>query len=427
MSSISAKVIAAFHLPSLPGSGMPDRQPLQKSIDFTLRNVEMAVEAGVKGVYLQDLGDYPSALRAQPHTVAAVAVIGAAVRKAFPNLELGVCLMSHGAKEALAAAQAMEADFVRLKVYVGAMVKMEGILEGCAFEAIQYRQQIGAENISILADIYDRTGEPLGRSPLVEEARQAAVFGRADGLVLTGRSLEESLSMLNEVRGAKLDVPLYLGGGATPGNIEQVLEKATGVVVSSAFKLKGGFTRQGIAEGWDAGKIKLFMEAVKAAEDKIKPALSPNAQRVQDTLKGLGFNNQVLELNASTRTSAEAAQAVGCQVAQIAKSIIFKTSESQRAVLIIASGINRVSEKRIAQELGEKVEKPDADFVKAVTGFPIGGVPPLGHQTPLITFIDQDLLQYEKIWAAAGMPTAVFQLTPEELVRMTGAKVLETK
>jgi uncharacterized protein len=108
---------------------------------------------------------------------------------------------------------------VRLKVYVGVMVKAEGLLEGLAYEAIHYRAEIGAQDIAILADVYDRTGQPLGRMPLVDEARQAAVFGRADGLILTGSSMDESLEMLEEVRRAELGVPLLLGGGATADNI----------------------------------------------------------------------------------------------------------------------------------------------------------------------------------------------------------------
>ncbi len=157
------------------------------------------------------------------------------------------------------------------------------------------------------------------------------------------------------------------------------------------------------------------------------PELSPSAQKVQDTLIAMGFTNQVVETPATTRTSAEAAQAVGCTVAQIAKSLIFKGKTSQNPVLIIASGANRVSEKKIAALLGEPIEKPDADFVRARTGYAIGGVPPLGHSETLITYIDEDLQQYTEIWAAAGTPFAVFKLTPEELIRMTGGTVAHIK
>jgi prolyl-tRNA editing enzyme YbaK/EbsC (Cys-tRNA(Pro) deacylase) len=155
--------------------------------------------------------------------------------------------------------------------------------------------------------------------------------------------------------------------------------------------------------------------------------LKPSAQRVQDALAAQGFTNEVIELADSTRSSAEAAAAVGCEVAQIAKSLVFKGATSHQAILIIASGANRVHEKRVGAQLGEKLEKPDADFVREQTGFVIGGIPPLGHDRPLTTLIDEDLLQYAEIWAAAGHSNAVFRLTPDELVRMTGGTVTAIK
>ncbi len=155
--------------------------------------------------------------------------------------------------------------------------------------------------------------------------------------------------------------------------------------------------------------------------------LSPSAQRVQDALTAIGVKIQVIELPASTRTSAEAAEAVGCQVGQIAKSLIFKKQVSEQPVLVIASGANRVSEARLAALIGEPVEKADADFVKVHTGFAIGGVPPVGHHKKLQTFIDEDLLEYQEIWAAAGTPHAIFRLTPRELIALSGGQVTTVK
>jgi prolyl-tRNA editing enzyme YbaK/EbsC (Cys-tRNA(Pro) deacylase) len=154
-------------------------------------------------------------------------------------------------------------------------------------------------------------------------------------------------------------------------------------------------------------------------------ALPPSAQKVQAALDALGLSLQVVALPASTRTAAEAAAAVGCQVGQIAKSIVFRTGSSDRPVLVIASGSNRVNESNIAALLAEPLGKADADFVRRRTGFVIGGVPPLGHAEPLETFVDEDLLQYEEIWAAAGTPHAVFRLTPGDLVRMAGGRVVK--
>jgi prolyl-tRNA editing enzyme YbaK/EbsC (Cys-tRNA(Pro) deacylase) len=153
--------------------------------------------------------------------------------------------------------------------------------------------------------------------------------------------------------------------------------------------------------------------------------LSPNALKVQHALNAIGMQLEVIELPDSTRTSLEAAQALGCQVGQIAKSVIFQALTSHRPILVIASGSNRVNEKVIAELIGEDIGKADADFVRQRTGFVIGGVPPVGHTECLETFIDQDLLQYLEIWAAAGTPHAVFRLTPDELLQMTGGLVIK--
>ena len=156
-------------------------------------------------------------------------------------------------------------------------------------------------------------------------------------------------------------------------------------------------------------------------------ALPAAAQRVQDKLAELGHAGRVRVMPASTRTSAEAAAAIGCTVAQIAKSVIFRAKPSQQAVLVIASGVNRVDEKKVAALIGEGIGKADADYVRSRTGFVIGGVPPLGHDTPPIVLIDRDLLALENIWAAAGTPHAVFPLTPEELVALTRGKVADIR
>ena len=155
--------------------------------------------------------------------------------------------------------------------------------------------------------------------------------------------------------------------------------------------------------------------------------LPTSAQRVQDALNAHGVDCQVVELAASTRTAQEVADAVGCGVGQIVKSLIFRGKDSGKAVLVLASGANRVDEKTLRDLLGEKVSKPDADFVREQTGFVIGGVPPLGHANPLETFIDEDLLRYDEIWAAAGTPHAVFCLTPADLQRVTGGRVVAVK
>ena len=151
--------------------------------------------------------------------------------------------------------------------------------------------------------------------------------------------------------------------------------------------------------------------------------LSPSARRVQEALAARGFALQVVEYPATTRTAAEAAAAIGCEVAQIAKSLVFRTKADKRPVLVIASGTNRVNEKRIRDLLGEAIEKADADYVRERTGFAIGGVAPVGHREPPIVVIDQDLLAFDAIWAAAGTPNAVFRLNPADLPALTGGRV----
>lgn len=156
-----------------------------------------------------------------------------------------------------------------------------------------------------------------------------------------------------------------------------------------------------------------------------KPALSESARKVQAALHQLGLPCQVIELPASTRTAPEAAQAVGCQVSQIVKSLIFRTQTSRRPVLVLVSGSNRVDERKLATLIGEPIVKAEADFVREQSGFAIGGVPPLGHPRPLPTYIDEDLLQYAEVWAAAGTPNAVFKLDPRELARITGGSLIK--
>ncbi|MFB5189116.1 YbaK/EbsC family protein [Alicyclobacillus fastidiosus] len=155
--------------------------------------------------------------------------------------------------------------------------------------------------------------------------------------------------------------------------------------------------------------------------------LKESAQRVQSWLSDLGYSNEVVELPDSTRTAEEAANAIGCEVAQIAKSIIFRLKHSGHPLLVVASGVNRVNEKQLSHQLNDKLGKADADFVRECTGFVIGGVPPIGHVKSITTLIDEDLFQFTTIWAAAGHPKAVFALTPDQLVEMTQGQVMAIK
>ena len=155
--------------------------------------------------------------------------------------------------------------------------------------------------------------------------------------------------------------------------------------------------------------------------------LSPSAQKIQDLLNSLGYNYTVIEHAESTRTAQEAADQAGCELGQIVKSLIFKGNDSGKPILVLTSGANRVDEKRIHEYTGEAIGRPNADFVRAVTGYAIGGVPPVGHAQPMETYIDEDFLQYPTIWAAAGTPKAIFELKTEDLQKMTNGRVVRVK
>jgi len=152
---------------------------------------------------------------------------------------------------------------------------------------------------------------------------------------------------------------------------------------------------------------------------------SSAVERVRQALSAQGLPVEITEFSQSTATSQQAADALGVPVATIVKSLVFLAGEE--VILVLASGANQVDTEKLAQAAGGKVRRPDADRVKEATGFVIGGVAPVGHTRPLPTYIDADLLRYDQLWAAAGSPYAVFPITPQDLVRITGGKVVDLK
>jgi prolyl-tRNA editing enzyme YbaK/EbsC (Cys-tRNA(Pro) deacylase) len=151
----------------------------------------------------------------------------------------------------------------------------------------------------------------------------------------------------------------------------------------------------------------------------------PAAVSVQEVLNRLGLESQVVEFPSSTRTAREAADTIGTTVAQIAKSLVFVAGDE--FILVVASGKNRVNEKKLKELFGVKVKRADAEQVRQATGYAIGGVPPVGHPRPLRTLIDEDLMIYPEIFAAAGTPRAVFRLTPDDLFRITQGEIMDLK
>jgi len=154
--------------------------------------------------------------------------------------------------------------------------------------------------------------------------------------------------------------------------------------------------------------------------------LSASAQRVQQALDGAGLRCRVVEHAASARTSAEAATLLGCDVAQIAKSLVFRRGGTEGgAVLVIASGANRVDEAKVAALLSEPIGRADAAFVRQATGYAIGGIPPLGHATPMPVLVDRRLTEFDIVYAAGGTPNALFPIAPADLVRASGGTVAD--
>jgi prolyl-tRNA editing enzyme YbaK/EbsC (Cys-tRNA(Pro) deacylase) len=151
--------------------------------------------------------------------------------------------------------------------------------------------------------------------------------------------------------------------------------------------------------------------------------LSRSTRRFLEVVNRMGIDLEVVELPSSTRTAVDAASAIGCSVAQIVKSLLFRTVAGKEPLMVIASGVNRVNESRIAEFVGEPIEKADATYVREKTGFVIGGVPPIGHTITIRTFIDEDLLKLDEIWAAAGTPNSVCKLSGDILLRITNGDV----
>ncbi|MBW2468212.1 MAG: YbaK/EbsC family protein [Deltaproteobacteria bacterium] len=159
----------------------------------------------------------------------------------------------------------------------------------------------------------------------------------------------------------------------------------------------------------------------------MKKKLKSSARKVQEALDAHNLSCEVVQMTDTTRSASDAARAVGCQVGQIVKSLIFEGQQSHQPILVAASGANRVNERAIEKSVSESVKMAKPDYVRQMTGFAIGGVPPVGHDHPLKIFIDEDLLQYDEIWAAAGTPHAVFKLTPEDLKMITSGKIISVK
>jgi uncharacterized protein len=253
-------IITALHLPQLRHMR---NLPMSWLEDYVLQNFSVFVKGGIPAVILQEETLNPA--QATAESVAILSVLASKAHLEFPEIQLGIIMQAHDGISPLAVAHASGASFVRLKVFVGAMLKSEGIQQGCGIAALNYREKIGREDIKILADVHDRTGLPLTNIP-IEMASEWAVQTGADGLILTGFSIEESIQYFQNVRKAGICAPLILGGGATEENVAKVLEYADGVVVSSALKYENPDAKNMTL--WDIDLVRRFMDCARKKSKK---------------------------------------------------------------------------------------------------------------------------------------------------------------
>lgn len=265
-------VVVALHLLPFPCWGEPSSRGVDEIERFVIESVAVLVRSGVDAVIVQDQmtrADVDGA----PFAAAHLTLAARAVRHAFPELPLGIIANQHGARTPLAVAKAVGAQFVRLKAYVGAMVKAGGIEQGCAFDAIRYRAQLGPEDIAIVADLFDRSGSPLGDATIEKASEWAVRAGRAEALVLTGRDFQSSLELIGRVRSRWLGRPLLLGGDATADNVGAAMQAADGVIVSTALKRVDGTAEQLRDHPWDEHAVRRFVEGCRAPGMVGRPAI----------------------------------------------------------------------------------------------------------------------------------------------------------
>lgn len=253
-------IIAALHLPDL---GVARHTSMAYLEDYVMVNMAVFADAGVQSVMLQDQ-TRESGL-ATPATVAVMSALGRLIRQNFSAVDLGVIIQAHDAVAPLAVAHASGASFVRLKVFVGAAMTMEGAKSGLAVTARSYRHELRRDDIAILADVFDRTSVPMiAVEP--EEAAQAATKLGADGLILTGMTFADSIDRVRRALGAGVRRPIFVGGGVTEDNIVQVLGVAHGAVVSTSL-MRGQVPDHDLVR-WDAGKTQRFMDKVRALSNQ---------------------------------------------------------------------------------------------------------------------------------------------------------------
>ena len=256
LSSGEPAVIGALHLPDL---GITRAMSMAFLEDYVLANAAVFANAGVKSLMLQDQTRQVGPASAA--TIAITAVLGRLIRREFPALDLGIIVQAHDAVAPLAIAHAVGASFVRLKIFVGAAMTMEGPRSALAVEARTYRHDLRRDDIAIFADVFDRTSVSMLDMP-PEEAALGAVKLGADALILTGASFTDSMQRVEKAKAAGIRKPIFVGGGVTEKNVVDALAVADGVIVSTALMRDGGDDKDVLR--WDAGKTARFMDCARA-------------------------------------------------------------------------------------------------------------------------------------------------------------------
>ena len=251
-------MIGMIQIKALPGGSRYAGEPLAAIIEHALGEAQLLADAGFRFLMIQNLGDLPVARHASTVQVAWMTRITDEVRRAAA-LPVGLNLLENDVEAMFAVASAAGADFVRIKVFVGAMVTASGIEAGQAFEAIRARTNWNAGDVAIFADVHDRTGVPVASAGLADDIRSAFALGGADGIVLTGRSHTETMAFLTEARGIFPDRPILVGGGANVQTIAELTTLANGAIVSSALKTSNDLFGTLVAE-----KARAFITAATA-------------------------------------------------------------------------------------------------------------------------------------------------------------------
>ena len=247
-------LIGMIHLPSLPGAPNYGGQPVTTIAALAAQDARVLQDAGIDGVLIQNSNDHPPVPRVPTATVAAYAVVAAEVARVL-TIPVGINVLKSDAAATIGIAAAVGARFVRLKGYVGTEVGAEGLVQGCAAEAIRLRRELSAEDaLEIWADALQPTSRSVSGISPVEAARWCVEFGHADRVVIMGGSLDESLLVIREARG-HVPVPLILGGGVEPTTARRALEGSDGLIVGRYLRaggLAGPVERQRVNEFLDA-------------------------------------------------------------------------------------------------------------------------------------------------------------------------------